>query len=178
MKKLLGAAFALALVFGGASGAGAGDNLGTLTLNPTSGPPESTFTVSGSDCVARDGGEMSVEVTAPDTVEVTATAVPDDAGDWSTTLTVPADAMEGDTIVVNAECIEDFGAVPNSSFQGFRAPTGQSISQAYSPATFTVTAAPSTTVDDTTTTSTTEPDGEVDDADAAAPVVAQPTFTG
>ena len=178
MKKFFGAAFALALVLGGTSGAGAGDNLGNLILDPTSGPPSSTFTVSGSDCVVRDGGEMSVEVTAPDTVEMTATATPNDSGDWSTTLTVPADAMEGDSILVNAECIEDFGSIKASSFQGFRAPSGSTISQAYQPATFTVTAAPTTTAEETTTTSTTEPDGEVDDADAAAPVVAQPTFTG
>lgn len=178
MKKLLGAAFAIALVFGGTSSASAGTDLGSLTLDPTSGPPTSEFTVSGSDCLAGDGGDMSVEVTAPDTVEMTETAIPDDAGDWSTTLTVPADAMAGDTIVVNAECIEDFSSVPNS-FQGFRAPAGKFISQPYSPATFTVTAAPTTTVEETTTTtSTTEPEGEVDDADAAAPVVAQPTFTG
>ena len=178
MKKFLGATFALALVLGGASGAGAGLGLGNLVLSPTSGPPSSTFEVSGSGCVDQDGGEMSVEVTAPDTVEMTATATPNDAGDWSTTLTVPADAMEGDAIVVNAECIEDFSKqLEQTSFQGFRAPAGNFISEPYSPATFTVTAAPTTT-EDTTTTSTTEPDAEVDDADAAAPVVAQPTFTG
>lgn len=176
MKKFFGAAFALALVLGGTSGAGAGLGLGNLVLSPTSGPPSSTFTVSGSNCVDRDGGEMSVEVTAPDTVEMTATATPNDAGDWSTTLTVPADAMEGDAIVVNAECIETFAVA--TGFQGFRAPSGNSISEAYQPATFTVTAAPTTTEDTTTTTSTTEPEAEVDDADAAAPVVAQPTFTG
>ena len=176
MKKFLGASFALALVFGATNGAGAGLNVGNLVLSPTSGPPSSTFTVSGSNCVDQDGGEMSVNVTAPDTVEMTATATPNDAGDWSTTLTVPADAMEGDAIVVNAECVETFGAVA-TGFQGFRAPSGNFISEPYSPATFTVTAAPTTT-EETTTTSTTEPEGEVDDADAAAPVVAQPTFTG
>lgn len=180
MKKFFGAAFALALVLGGTSGAGAGVRPAfdpTLTLSPASGQPGATFLVSGSTCVERDLGTMSVEVTAPDTVEGTVITTPDGAGDWSVQLTVPSEAVGGDEIVVDASCIESFDSIETTSFQSFRAPAGDGpVVNQYDPATFTVLAAPTPTVEETTT--TTEPDGEVDDADAAAPVVAQPTFTG
>ncbi|WP_436794398.1 hypothetical protein [Actinospongicola halichondriae] len=185
MKKLFGALFATALVFGGTAAAGAaigGDisepiPLPALTLTPTTGPPGTAITVSGSECVQRDGGDMSVEITAADTVEMMVTAIPDETGDWSAELTVPDTAEADDEITVDARCIEDFGGVASSSVQGFRAPAGKSIGFDYAQAVFTVTAAPTTTTEADTPT-TTSPDGEVDDANAAQPVVASPTFTG
>ena len=135
MKKLFGAAIAGALMLSGAGSAGAGLQPQfdpTLTLSPTTGFAGTTFTVSGTTCTGQDGGVMRVEVTAPDTDEVTATATPNDAGDWSTTLTAPADAEDGDSIVVNAECIEDFNKqLEESGFQGFRAPAGDNTCLLY-----------------------------------------------
>lgn len=182
MRKLFGALFAASLVLGGTAVAGAavgGERPTfdpTLTLTPASGPAGSTFTVSGSGCVDRDGGDMSVDVTAADTVEMMITTTPDDAGDWSVDLTVPDDATEGDEITVDATCIESFLPVNDQSFQSFRAPQGQSIGQPYETATFTVTASPTTT--EATTTTEAPDDGDVDDATAAQPVQATPTFTG
>ncbi len=201
MRKIFGALLASALVFGGTAAAGAtvGGEIApptpTLTLSPTSGPADSTFTVSGSDCggirrlreaslgiPAPEFGGTSVEVTAPDTVEMTATAMPDDAGDWSVELTVPSDATGDDEITVDATCTESF-VVADSGFKGFRAPGGLGFSFNYTTATFTVIAGPTTTEatgTSTTTTSTpsTEPDGAVADSAAAQPVTATPTFTG
>lgn len=189
MRRILGALFALTIVVGGgtAAGAAAGGEVEepantTMTLDPTSGPTGTVFTVSGSDCTPGDGGDMSVGVAAEGTVEGKKTATPNEAGDWSTTFTV-ADDVDPDTVIdVDANCIETFGQVEATAFQGVRAPTGNGFVRfEYATAQFTVTAtpatteAPTTTADDTTT--TTEAPAEVD-ATAAEPTVAQPTFTG
>ncbi len=183
MKKFFSAVCATALLFGAPAAAGAaidGDvsepiPLPAITLSPTTGPAGTPITVSGSECTQRDGGDMSVEITAADTVEMMATAIPDNAGDWSTVLTVPDDAVGDSEITVDATCIEDFSNIQN--FRSFRAPAGKAAEFDYAQAIFTVTAAPTTTTEAQPTT-TTAPDGEVDDADAAQPVVAAPTFTG
>lgn len=180
MKKFFGVVLAATVVFGGgAVGAGIPQPLEdpTLTLEPSSGPAGTMFSVSGTSCTPSEGVETSVEVTAPDTVEGAAITTPDETGAWSVDLTVPDDALAGDSIAVEATCSETH--VQDLSYQGFRAPSGGTDTRNYIDAQFTVTASP-TTAGPTTTegTTTTIADGAVDEAEAAAPTIARPTFTG
>jgi hypothetical protein len=106
MRVKLGALLAgmCALTIGFAAPAGAGQVL-QMTVNPTSGVPGSSFTVSGTGC-----GPPPVHVS------VTVHFVPEgltqgsvevnQSGGWSTNFTVPADAQPG-TVVVDASCISD-----------------------------------------------------------------------
>lgn len=183
MRRILGALGVLAILIG--SGAAAGAAVGGLdaamTLDPTSGPAGTVFTVSGSDCTPGDGGDMSVELAAEGTVESKTKVVPNEAGDWSTTLTADGSLEVGTVIDVDAACVETFG-VGQTAFQGFRSPAGNlgSVRFGYTTAQFTVIAATTTTESTTTTeaeTTTTEAPAEVD-ATAAEATVAQPTFTG
>lgn len=176
MKQFFGAAFAMALVLGGVSTAGAGIEPfdPTLTLSPSKGPAGTSVTISGSTCFPREGGQVLVAIPGTRETGPPQTFAPEPNGDWSTTLTIADDVAEDDTIVIDGVSCVEFGGDADRE-------------DPYDPTTFTVTAAPTTTVDETTTTTEAE-DEEADDtdeeveaveaADAAEPVVAQPTFTG
>ena len=124
---------------------------------------------------------MTVELFAEGTVESKTKVVPNEAGDWSTTLTADGSLEVGTVIDVDAACVETFGEA-QPAFQGFRSPAGNGglVRFEYATAQFTVIAATTTTESTTTTeaeTTTTEVPAEVD-ATAAEATVAQPTFTG
>lgn len=186
MRRILGALGVLAIVVGGGAAAGAavGGDISEpqprlMTVDPTTGPPGSTFTVSGEDCSGKGEDEAVAEVSAPDTVEMGGTAETSAEGDWTLTLTVPDDAEAGAVIAIDADCM--ITPVGEPSFQSFRGPAPDQSFTAfeYQQAEFTVTAGPTTTTEapDEETTTTTEAPAEVD-ATAAEATVAQPTFTG
>lgn len=103
-RTLFCAALASALVFGLLSSAGAG-GAPTMTVNPSSGEPGSTFTVSGTQCFFEFNGasvhangelgpEVTVHVAFPTPLDATTNA--DIAtGTWSVQFTVPAGTPPG-----------------------------------------------------------------------------------
>jgi hypothetical protein len=157
-RLLVTLAAASALVVGLQS-AGAGGTSGGFaapTVSPTSGPPGTTFTVSGTGCIeelfAEGGAVIVLDVTVtvefvptPVTVETTAA----ESGAWSVQVTVPADAQPG-AVAVNAECHDPF---LNGEASGAGIGPAQ-VSGVYPASSFTVTAG------------------------AAAPVEASPNVTG
>ena len=188
MRRILGALGVLTIIIGGGAAAGAtvGGDISEpqprlMTVDPTAGPPASTFEVSGDGCLGKGEDESRVEVSAPDTVETGGTATTTD-GAWSLTLTVPDDAEAGATIDIDAICVitpmgeqafQTVRGIPNQEFTAFE----------YDRAQFTVTATPTTEPpaddDETEVEDEDEVADEVEvDATAAEPTVAQPTFTG
>ncbi|MDZ7676906.1 MAG: hypothetical protein U5K30_17800 [Acidimicrobiales bacterium] len=184
MRRLLFIPIAFALLAATTTIAGAANPAGTptssMTLDPTSGPPGTEFTVSNVEedvCVTK--GPTEVDLTAPG-AEPEAQTVPADLdGNWEATFTVPEDT-EVDEITVNAEC-HFAGELQPTGVQGVRAIPQQTPPAivVYDPVTFTVTQPDTTTTTTTTepTTTTTEPD-TLDESDVAEGVVAQPTLTG
>lgn len=113
----------------------AGAQVAPIGIEPTSGPPGTTITASGSGC---DGTEVAVRLLLGDDTLDLDTVSPT-AGAWSGTLTVPDDdGLGGAELSVTAACIDG--------------------TTAYGPASFSVDdVAPTTTLSTTTTTTTTQP---------------------
>lgn len=113
----------------------AGAQVAPIGVEPTSGPPGTTITASGSDC---DGTEVAVRLLLGDDTLDLDTVAPT-AGAWIGTLEVPDDdSLGGADLAVTADCIGG--------------------TTAYGPASFSVDDVdPTTTTTSTTTTTTTQP---------------------
>lgn len=74
-----------------------------LGMTPTTGAPGSTFVVTGHDCIGAELGNIALPAGAP----AATTPVVDEGGNWSTTFTVPADAVPGSVIPIDATCERD-----------------------------------------------------------------------
>jgi hypothetical protein len=133
----------LRLIAGGAS---AQTPERTLTVTPSSGPPGTTLTVSGTDCSIvppdpdTDGPEqVLVQLLAPDgttVAETTTPAAPD--GTWSTQITAPETTTLGAALTVSGNCQGDSSFSYGSSTFGVEAvqgpgPTTTTTSAATSP---------------------------------------------
>lgn len=144
----------------GMQGVGVGGSLALIapTVDPASGPPGTTTTISGTNCAVEvfphgeNGIVLTVTVTVqfvPTPVTVETTAAPD--GTWSVQVVVPANAQPG-AAAVNATCNDPFAGGGSEGDQGVR--PAQAAPGVYPSATFTVTApsvapaveAPATTV--------------------------------
>ena len=163
----IGAVACLALVAGLLAGpAGAGGNVPpTITLTEVSQQPTpQSQTVSGTQCSAAGvGAVVTVRLKDPsgvivETQTVTASSgqLPGTAGNWTLTLTIPANAAAG-VWTIESFCgpiTTELGKSAKVSRTGRVAIPAQGISFTYPLVTFTVV------------------------APAPAPIVAQPTFTG
>jgi len=151
----------------------------TLTVNPTSGMPGDSFTVSGADCTpvlemgvqgfapAGNGPPIfmsTVNVTVQFPTPVSMTVTPDqESGEWSASFTVPAGTPPG-TYDVTAECINEEPLSPDAvDAQDFT----------YAPGTvYTVQATPATAP------AVPAPAGTEEPAPVPVPVAAAPASTG
>jgi hypothetical protein len=136
------------MVAGMASGGVADAAITGFALSPTSGPPGTVVSVSGTGCspgLTVSGASDYVTVTAP-TLQISTTRIATAAnGSWHGSFTVPAGAKGlGLGSLVAAVCTSN--ALP-------------SLTTLYTPQTFTVTAPPAVTTPTTPTTPTTKPHG-------------------
>ena len=145
----IAAAATLALAMPAAGGGTAGNpTLPPLELSAVAGPPGSSFTVSGTDCIleaapaapAAPGQQVSVTVGFAPTPVTMTTVAADGTGAWTLTFTVPAGTVPG-PYPVTATC--SLGTT-NLATAGSVASVvaGQIPTIAYPAATFTVTAVP------------------------------------
>jgi hypothetical protein len=130
--------------------AGAGGETLLMEVNPTTAPPGGTVTVSSIDGC----GATSVTVYLDGEVAETIPTNPDELTQWSTEVTIPADA-EG-TVVITATCDRAAGEAPYNAVTV--AIGGEPISTTTTTESTSTTAAPTTT--------------------AAAGATASPRFTG
>ena len=159
---------AVAGVVAMASSGNAGATIQPLSVNPTSGPPGSSLTVSGGACPAPNeaGAGLISPLNLLGDPLVVGTDSPDAGGNWQVSLTIPANATPGVYIVV-ADCFP-----PNSAanFRGQSHVAGLPID--YVPASFTVTPAAVPTPPPTPVVSPLSLSGP------AEPITSVPSFTG
>lgn len=107
-------------------GAGAQTPEVTMTVDPASGPPGTTLTVSGTGCSivppdpSTDGPEqVFVQLLAADGTPVADTTTPAETdGTWSTQITVPESIADGEQLTVSAICQGDSAITYGSSTFG------------------------------------------------------------
>ncbi|HEY8543428.1 MAG TPA: hypothetical protein VIL36_00205 [Acidimicrobiales bacterium] len=178
-KRIVALGVGMVAVGMAAAPAAAGDG---FTVSPTSGPPGTVITVSGTGCFQDGYPDRSVTVVFTDgSSGATAFTEPDDSGAWSTQLTVPDTADPDATYEVTASC---WGSILGDN--------GHVIID-YGPVAFDVTGGgtPPTTAPPTTQPPTTpeepeepgpstpeEPEAEVPTPAPATPVVDTPNYTG
>ena len=165
MRRLLvSASVVLTVLLLGIVPSSAGNPQDTMAIDPTSGPPGTEVSVTGTGCVTKGDVEVVVdlldtsdEVQDSETVEPTFDGF---SGDWEATLTVPADTTDFGEWTVEAVCQIVF---PEDAAV---APAGIQFLIDYIPRAFTVTEPAQ------------EPPPPVEEPPAAAPVDAVPDFTG
>jgi hypothetical protein len=110
MRRLLVSLLTALLVtaVAGVGSSSAGDSQDTMAIDPTSGPPGTEISVTGTGCITK--GDVEVEVELLDTAD----AVQDSdivepsfegfSGDWEASLTVPADTTDFGEWTVTGVC--------------------------------------------------------------------------
>lgn len=142
-----------------------------LVVDPTSGAPGSTFTVTGQDCVLAEGSG-GARVTATPSVEGTQHVFPNDTSEWTVTFTVPAGTADGTVVAIDADCGDLHERRTIRASVGQSPPFDFDPVFDYDPAIYTV-AVPATPTTPTTPTSPTPTP-----AAPATPVTVSPNVTG